>query len=110
MNGELKEIDEKIKELEKKKEEIKRNIRLSKLNDEIISIADVLHKKLCTHNHTDMCDWYYGDWSDEDLRYSRKEYYEKAKELRKYVKEYTEMENPDTIYSFIKEFLTIIKK
>ena len=59
-----------IAEFEKEKLNIPPNIKM----------AEILHQKLCRHNHTDMCDWYYGNW-EEPLNYSRKRYLEKADEL-----------------------------
>jgi hypothetical protein len=107
-------IDEKIKEAEKNlknlKEEksiIEKKIRASKYNSLDIKIAEYLHERLCHHNHTDMCGWYYGEWSDEVLRGSRKEYIEKAYKLRLYLNSCGI--NDESVLYFIKGFVEIIK-
>ena len=42
-------------------------------------VAEALHKKMCTRNHTDNCDWYYRDW--KHLGSNRKLYIKKAKKV-----------------------------
>lgn len=47
------------------------------MDKELKECATILHKILCTHDHTDRCDWYYddGSWS----RKPRQRYLSKAK-------------------------------
>jgi len=85
IDDQIEETTNKLKELKKEKEEIKKEKRRSNLDEEVINIAEILHEKLCTYNHTDGCGWFYGKWSDENLQYSKKEYYDKASELIKFV-------------------------
>lgn len=42
-------------------------------------LAETLHTKLCHHNHTDGCGWFYEKWDKPG--YSRKEYVEKADKI-----------------------------
>ena len=46
-------------------------------------LAETLHDKFCSSNHTDGCDWFYdtGDWTSS----SRKQYRLKAKTMLKEV-------------------------
>lgn len=48
-------------------------------------LAEAMHGKMCRHNHTDGCSWFYDDWGKLPLDYSRKEYYEKALKVLKIV-------------------------
>ncbi len=87
------ETKEEIKELEKERARLEKALDLIKkrkenlhktLSDEMHSIpvyrvADELHKKMCHMNHTDMCDYYYGDWVNKT--YARTEYLEKAQKM-----------------------------
>ena len=117
-------IKEKIAELKKKKEKItleifERKNKLNSLDKEIMEIADILHDGLCKLNHTDGCSYYYSEWSDSELRPSRKKYYKMAKILKEYLKDIGHVEhnknNQIKKYyevdpkKFIKEFLKIIK-
>lgn len=83
-NYEINDIQKQIDALKAKKEklEIERNKIVRPI--EICDIADILHKKLCTYNHIDGCDWSYGSWTDNNLGYSRQKYFGKAKEVIKY--------------------------
>jgi len=86
----MKEIDEKISDLEKElnslkeqKEKEEKAIKLSKLSSNTIELAELIHEKLCHWNHTDGCGWYYEKWDDLNLGYSKKEYYKKAEAILK---------------------------
>jgi hypothetical protein len=52
------------------------------LNPKFVKIAELLHKALCRHNHTDGCGWYYFDWV-EPLGCEKKSYYKKAERICK---------------------------
>ncbi len=71
------------KTLEKQKEEILKKIEEEKERQKLVEpdkyIAELLHGKLCNHNHTDGCGWFYDDGSWKE--YTRKEYLEKANNL-----------------------------
>lgn len=69
-------------DLYKQREEAKR--RLADLEVQIINeekrqasmtdvhrLAELVHGTTCYMNHTDQCDWEYGDWDDFKLNYSR---------------------------------------
>ena len=43
-------------------------------------LADDLHAVLCTHDHTDRCDYHYGNWQN-DVRVRMLDFYDKAKAL-----------------------------
>ena len=43
-------------------------------------LADDLHAVLCTHDHTDRCDYHYGNWQN-DVRVRMLDFYDKAKKL-----------------------------
>lgn len=46
------------------------------------TLANILHKLFCGWNHTEGCDWYYGDWSDKKTpSYGRNKYLTKAKAI-----------------------------
>jgi len=72
-----KEIDELEKRIEKLKEEKKKLIDLSPEK----RVAECLHKRLCVHNHTDGCGWFYENWDDFGTGYSKKRYFSMAKNL-----------------------------
>ena len=109
IDEEIKELKSKIDELKREKEKIEEKIRMSKLDFLTIKIAEILHEKLCHLNHTDMCSWYYGEWSDEVMNYAKEEYYKKAKELIKFL-DNCSINSPDFVVSFVKNFLNIIEK
>lgn len=72
INSEITRLEKEILKLKKEKENI------PEMTNEI-KLAELLHFKLCRHNHIDQCDWDYGNW--KDLNYSRKEYLNKAVKL-----------------------------
>lgn len=75
-----KEKDRLEAELEKAKEalELEKGLPLNK------QLANFLHEKTCSGNHTDQCGWYYGpnDWND----YSHKKYLKLADEVLEIVR------------------------
>lgn len=77
----IRELQEKIDELTNELESEQEEIRRSNLDPEEIEIAELLHEELCHHNHTDGCGWYYGNWGDKVLEYSRQQYLDKARKL-----------------------------
>jgi len=99
----IKETEEKLKDLKEEKERIERTIRLSKFNRLDISVAELLHEKLCTHNHIDMCDWYYGEWDAKILNYSKKEYLKRAKKLVSFLRVFGFSES--NMLDFVKNFI-----
>ena len=48
---------------------------------EAMRLADLLHEKQCGHNHTDGCDWFYGEWFDGRPNHGRSVYIAKAQKL-----------------------------
>ena len=71
INQEIASLQEKLniaKKIHKELEQLPENKRL----------ADLLHKKTCHHNHIDMCDYFYGNWDENPLRYGRQEFLNKA--------------------------------
>jgi len=46
---------------------------------EVQRLTEILHKKQCTYDHTDMYSWYYESWENPGWTY--KQYTEKAKAL-----------------------------
>jgi len=45
---------------------------------QIQEMAEELHNMVCTWNHTDGCDWHYGNWEDNPT-HARKKYYNAVK-------------------------------
>jgi len=72
LDEEIKEYEEKIKELKKEKK------RKSNLPDDQ-RLAEALHEKQCHWAHEDQCGWFYESW--EKPGYSRNEYLEKAQKM-----------------------------
>lgn len=76
----------KLEKLKQQKVELEQ--QLSKIEYEIgqlspeIELAEFMHEKLCRHNHTDGCEWFYESW--ENPSYARKEYLQKAKKAMEY--------------------------
>ena len=103
----IEEAEKNLKELKEEKEQIERSIRYSRFDTFEVKVAELLHEKLCTLNHIDMCGWYYGNWSDEVLNYSREEYLKKAKEVINFLNVFGFSEN--NMLDFIENFITIIK-
>lgn len=76
-------LTKELKEMEKVQAQEKAAIKHLYTSNQV-NIAELLHKKMCRHNHTDGCGhnhtdgcgWYYdtGDWKE----FSRKEYMDKA--------------------------------
>jgi hypothetical protein len=78
----LKSLELQLEELQKRIQKEKDKALLSAhIDPEHKEVAEAVHKKMCHHNHTDGCGWYYdrGDWSNED----RKVYLQKATVLLK---------------------------
>ncbi len=48
-------------------------------------LAELLHDKLCTLNHTDYCGWYYGSWKSP-LDHARRQYLARAEQVLTAVK------------------------
>lgn len=73
--------DKEIEELELKlkivKEE-KKNFDLLRPN---YRLAELIHGKLCRHNHTDGCGWYYEQWDGLGDKSTRNSYLEKANKI-----------------------------
>ncbi len=72
-----------IAELEAKLAEKKKEKAKFDAMPERQRLAEIIHEKQCTWNHTDGCGWYYESW--EKPGYSRNEYLEKADKLLKIV-------------------------
>lgn len=81
-------VESDIEKRERELEELKNSLQEEKekrrnlpYNEETLYLAEVLHEKLCTHNHTDGCSWYYDDGSWSEC--SRQKYIKKATKLLK---------------------------
>ena len=72
----IKELRDKIKKLELEQESFDSQAPKYKL-------AELIHSKMCSWNHTDGCSWFYESW--ENLGYSRTAYLEKAERILKVV-------------------------
>lgn len=44
-------------------------------------IAEMLHERMCHHNHNDYCGFYDEDWDKLELCFAKTKYLEKAKKL-----------------------------
>lgn len=71
---EIEKLKNQLKELEKEEKEFS-SLSIDK------QLAEQLHEKMCHHNHTDMCDWYYGNWNKPSSAHKR--YLETAQESLK---------------------------
>lgn len=67
--------------LEKELADLQASLNELNTSGEDIQLAEGLHDLQCNMNHTDMCDWEYGDWKDSVLRGSRKSYLEQAQRI-----------------------------
>lgn len=72
-----KDFDKKMSELTRKSIESKKH-RIPKENR---ILAEFIHEKICTHDHTEHCDWFYddGSWSS----YSRENFLEMSSKILK---------------------------
>lgn len=77
---------QKLSQINKAKEELE---KLQAEYDELVNlspeciIADYIHDKMCHHNHTDGCGWYYEDWKNPG--HAHKLYIAKAQQLMRAV-------------------------
>jgi len=58
------------------------------LDKKIIEVAELLHKALCTWNHTDGCSWFYEEWENinfKDKYRTKVKYYVKACDIVKII-------------------------
>jgi len=60
-------IDDRIKILTQQIEKLKKEKREFENLNPAQRLAEVLHKRFCTWNHTDGCSWYYHKWGDTDI-------------------------------------------
>jgi glutamate synthase domain-containing protein 3 len=75
------EFDKKINELQVELENVQNEkMRFMRLN-RTQRLAELLHEKLCSWNHTDGCSWHYESW--DDIGNARKRYLEKAENILK---------------------------
>lgn len=77
------EFDKIKQELDKLKDEKKRFDRLKPQ----YRLADHIHSKMCRHNHTDGCGWFYESW--DNIGSSRMSYLRRANKILEHV----DMEN-----------------
>lgn len=82
----INDLEDQIRRLSIELQTTKHQLKIAKneiqYTEEQKEIATILHKELCTFNHTDGCAWYYAenDWNE----YTHKEYMNMAVELLKY--------------------------
>ena len=77
------EFDKIKQELDKLKDEKKRFDQLKPQH----RLADHIHSKMCRHNHTDACGWFYESW--DNIGSSRMSYLKRANKILEHV----DMEN-----------------
>jgi hypothetical protein len=81
INKEIQELENQIAKL-KKEQEVQANNEFNKVFSlELQGLADNLHSKLCRHNHTDGCDYFYYKWTSNSLGYARQREIERINRL-----------------------------
>ena len=76
----------KINKLQEDIDELEKQIKQLKLEQSVFNtlkpeykLAEKLHKKMCSWNHTDGCGWYYEPW--DKLRHAKQTYVDKARKV-----------------------------
>ncbi len=60
----MNEIDRRMAELQNEIDKLKREQEMLQSLSPAQRVAETLHKKLCYHDHTDQCGWYYSKWGE----------------------------------------------
>jgi hypothetical protein len=67
--------------IERKLSRAKKAIAESNYPENLIALAESVHKHTCRSEHIESCDWYYGDWDAETLVWYKQRAIEQAEAL-----------------------------
>jgi hypothetical protein len=77
----MKNYDKEIEELENKLKILKEEKKSYDLMQPNYKLAEIIHGKVCRHNHEDGCGWYYEKWDGFGKNSTRMSYLEKANKI-----------------------------
>lgn len=77
----MKNYEKEIQELEDKIKILKEEKKSYDLMRPNYKLAELIHSKTCTWNHTDGCDWYYESWEGFKNNSTKMRYLDKANKI-----------------------------